>query len=51
MEQSVLFAHSKEKTNFVVSQNEINVFFGILILAELCPVSSRSLYWKNDFVC
>ena len=51
VEQSVLYEHSKEETNFVVSQNEIKVLIGVLILSGLCPVSFRRPYWKNDSVC
>ena len=34
-----------------MSQNEIKVFLGILILSEFCSMLSRRLYWKNDSVC
>ena len=51
MEQSVLYTHSKGEINVLMSQNEIEVFPGILILSGFCSVSSRRLYWKNDSVC
>ena len=51
MKQSVLYAHSEGEINFLVSQNGIKVFLGILIMSGFCPVLSRRLYWENDRVC
>ena len=50
-QQSVLYARAKGEINFVVTQNEIKVFWRILIVFGLCPVSCRRLNWKNDSVC
>ena len=50
MEQSVLYAHSNGEINFLMSQNEIEVFLEILILSGFCPifapVSSKAILEK-----
>lgn len=48
VDQSIVYAISKGETSFTVSQKELKVFFGILLVSGLVPVASRRHFWRNS---